>query len=347
MGVPFEKAEFNLDPAAAALFDADPTVRSVGITRHQDAYGFRAVRNSAMVVPLGATVGPLPSSFDGVPVIVTDTPGEVESLLMMPGSGPGSPAAASVIPEVRRHRPAVCGLQIQNFDDDDRQGVTAKGFIIIGTLGCFVRLDDGGIALLSNNHVIAGENRGVRGADRILQPGDIAHDPADQVAVLTDYADILDSPPGAMPASGLVNFNVIDAGVARLGVGVAFRQGYLPMRRLVAPNATAAARPGDRVFKVGRTTGLTFGEVVDVAAIVGPVPYNVGPSAASRPCWFRRSITIEGENGTQFSDKGDSGSAIVRTNGEVVGLLYAGNGQQTYACPIADVMSAFNCDLAT
>jgi hypothetical protein len=48
-------------------------------------------------------------------------------------------------------------------------------------------------------------------------------------------------------------------------------------------------------------------------------------------------------NGTLFSDKGDSGSAIVRTNGEVIGLLYAGNGQQTDACPIEDILSSLHC----
>jgi hypothetical protein len=91
---------------------------------------------------------------------------------------------------------------------------------------------------------------------------------------------------------------------------------------------------------VGRTTGLTFGEVKDTTTIVGPVPYDPGS------CWFRRSLVIEGLNGTLFSDKGDSGSAIVRTNGEVVGLLYAGNGQQTYACPIDTVLASFGCTLA-
>ena len=346
MGVPFDEALNSLEDAVGTLFDADPRVRSVGVTRHGDNYGFRAVRNSASILPLNAMNVAVPREINGVPVALTDTPAEVESLLMLPGAGPGSPSAASVIPEVNRHRPIVCGLQIQNFDDDDRQGHTAQGFFVIGTLGCFVRLSDNSVALLSNNHVVAGENRGQNGTDRILQPGNTVHDPADQIAVLTDFVNILGSPVGATPRTGGVNFNVVDAGVARLDDAVAFRQGYLPFRSLTPPLRVASALPNDRVFKVGRTTGLTFGEVKDVATVVGPVPYDVGPGGSSRPCWFRRSLTIEGLNGTQFSDKGDSGSAIVRTNGEVVGLLYAGNGQQTFACPIADVMSALNCTLA-
>src|ERR1044072_815397 len=119
MGVSFEQAVDNIEAAAEELFEADPRVRSVGISRHEEAYGIRAVRNSALPVPLNAGA-PTIIQFRDVPVVITDTFGEVESLVMVPGTGPASPAAASVIPEVNRHRPLVCGLQIQNFDDDDR-----------------------------------------------------------------------------------------------------------------------------------------------------------------------------------------------------------------------------------
>ena len=50
--------------------------------------------------------------------------------------------------------------------------------------------------------------------------------------------------------------------------------------------------------------------------------------------------------GRRFFDHVDSGTAILSTTGEVIGLLYAGNGMQTYACPIQAVLSALNCTLA-
>jgi len=59
---------------------------------------------------------------------------------------------------------------------------------------------------------------------------------------------------------------------------------------------------------VGRTTGLTHGEVTQVGVIVGPIPYAPGQ------CWFRNGLVVEGLNGTMFSDHGDSGSAIVRSS---------------------------------
>jgi hypothetical protein len=336
MGVPFERAMESVETAASELFARDPAVRSVGVTRHDSGFGYRAVRNSQVIVAEAAV---LPSNLFEIPVVFTETPGEVRSLVTVPGSGVTSPATASLVPEVQRQRPLVCGLQIQNFDDDVRQGVIEKGFMTVGTLGCFVHLMDGRPALLSNNHVVAGENRGQRGRDRILQPGSGSFTAADQVAALEDFVALQFSPAGASPKAGTALLNEVDAGVALL-LEEPWKQEFLSFRALPYPLGIAAAKTNDRVFKVGRTTGLTHGEVKDIAAVVGPVGYGPGP------CWFRRSLVIEGVNGTMFSDHGDSGSAILRENGEVVGLLYAGNGQQTYACPIDSVLQALKCSLA-
>jgi hypothetical protein len=139
-------------------------------------------------------------------------------------------------------------------------------------------------------------------------------------------------------AAGTTVLNEIDAGIAQLVANQSYAQAYLPARLATPPKGTAVAAVGDKVHKVGRTTGLTFGEVKQVGTVVGPVGYGIGD------CWFRRSFVIEGANGSLFSDHGDSGSAIVRdSDGMVLGLLYAGNGTQTYACPIAAVLSALDC----
>ena len=54
--------------------------------------------------------------------------------------------------------------------------------ITAGTLGAFVRSrDDGSVLILSNNHVLANENKAKKG-DHILQPGDFdgGQDPGPQ-----------------------------------------------------------------------------------------------------------------------------------------------------------------------
>lgn len=339
MGVPFIIAEQALDDAVKALFGTDPRIQSVGIGRHGDGYGFRVVKNAAKILPISAKVDPTPSHIANVPITIVNSHAELRHLVKVPSSGPGSPGAASVVPEQGKHRPLVCGLQIQNFDDDDRQGEIAKGIIIIGTLGCFVRMASGATAILSNNHVVAGQGRGIRGSDRILQPGGAAVGVGDQVATLADFVPLNASPAGASPASGTAIFNDVDAGIASLDSGVAFVQDYLSSRALTPPKGTAVASVGDQVFKVGRSTGLTHGRITDVATTVGSIAYDFGD------CWFRRSITIEGNDGTLFSDHGDSGSAILDASGEVVGIVYAGNDTQTYACPIGAVLTALGCTL--
>src|SRR5205823_7957920 len=117
------------------------------------------------------------------------------------------------------------------------------------------------------------------------------------------------SPANARPAAGNVVFNDVDAGVAELKANMTFSQSYLPSRNQPNPHGVAAAQVGDHVFKVGRTTGLTNGTITAVGSVVGPIWYAVFP------CWLSGQIEIVGDDGTLFSDHGDSGPAIVSTTG--------------------------------
>jgi len=335
-------AQGSLDDAVKIIFESDPRVRSVGIGRHEDSYGFYVIRNAAQIVALSARVQP-PDSFRGISVSYHDRQSDIYSHLRLPFNGPGSPGVSSLVPEQQKHNPLSCGLQIENYDDDLSTGTIAAGHIIVGTLGCFVALADGSVALLSNNHVVAGENRGTKASDRIMQPGAGTFSAAGQAATLTDFVVLRPSPPGASPAAGTAILNDIDAGVATVKSGGNFKQSYLALRPVPAPSGKASASVGDKVFKVGRTTALTHGEITAFGVVVGPVGY----SAQLGQCWFRRSITIEGVDGTMFSDHGDSGSVVVKEKtGEVVGLLYAGNGVDTWACSIDDVLASLNCTIA-
>lgn len=320
--------------AAVEIFGADPRVRSVGVGRQGEGFGFSAIRNAKVPVPLSQVKGI--SEYRGFSVTFLDTDRDPERLVKLLLIGPGSPTTG--VPEQDQHQTVVCGLQVQNYDDDERSGELADGHMIVGSIGCVARLSSGNPGFLSNNHVVAGENRGVKGKDRILQPGGGTISPGAQVGLLSDFVRLKPSPAGATLALGTAILNDMDAGSVEATSPEQCKQGYLPSRNLPTPSGIADAMLGDKVFKVGRTTGLTRGEVIQTGVIVGPIPYAPGP------CWFRRSILIQGENGTPFSDHGDSGSAIVRReDGKVVGLLFAGNGQHTWACRIGDVLRSLNC----
>lgn len=132
----------------------------MGIARHDGAFGFKAVKNVARVLPASALKGARkpPRTIKVIPVTVETVTADVEAQVAVP-----YPLTASFVPEQKSHRPLIAGLQVQNVDDDDRQrqaGHLGASLMTNGTLGCFVQLGDGTSALLSNNHVLAGENRG-------------------------------------------------------------------------------------------------------------------------------------------------------------------------------------------
>ena len=338
-GVPFDQVTKGVEEISLYLFGLDPSVRSVGITRVQKGFGYRVVRNSKTIFA-ALSKSDMVSDFEGVPVIYDDVPSEVEALVNIPAPGITAANTNGTIPERLRQRDLICGLQIQNFDDDVREGILPKQ-MVVGTLGCFVTLKNGARALLSNNHVVAAENRGQRGSDSIFQPGCAVHSAADQIAVLADYEPLVFIPPGTTLADQFAFVNVIDAGIAIIDSHIQSIQGFDPVRNLSPPAGIALPTLGETVFKVGRTTGLTYGEVRDVDVRVNQVHYPSGS------CCFEQSFIVETNEKQPFSAGGDSGSIILNQFGEVLGLLYATNGTQTYVCPIGQALQRFSCTLAS
>jgi len=221
------------------------------------------------------------------------------------------------------HRPLIVGASVGHV------AITA------GTLGAFVTTADGEMAILSNNHVLADENRAEIG-DAIIQPADLddGRDPEDVVARLSDYVPIAP-----------VAVNRVDSAVATLVDGVDVD----PVGSLGALGAgVVAPQDADRVDKLGRTTGRTTGRVsaFNVRSII--VEYDVSPTIR-----FDGQIEIQVDDGSEFSLGGDSGSLIVSEGNRVpVGLLFAGSdqggpdgGAVTYANPIAEVLAALNVEL--
>jgi hypothetical protein len=210
--------------------------------------------------------------------------------------------------------------------------------ITAGTLGAFVksRSGVGGPMILSNNHVLADENRAKIG-DPILQPGAYDHGtiPADVVGHLVNFEPLNTSRP-----------NLVDCAVADLvpGIGIVSNtiDGIGPLHGV----ASANVQPDDQVAKTGRTTGTTRAKVTAVELDSVVVNYDIGTIQ------FDGQIEVDGMDATGFSQGGDSGSLVVNSNGEAIGLLFAGsetggtnNFGLTYINPIQPVLDALNCDL--
>jgi hypothetical protein len=196
--------------------------------------------------------------------------------------------------------------------------------ITAGTLGAFVRIDGSDQPrVLSNNHVLADENRGAVG-DEILQPGvlDGGRAGADRIASLERFV--------ALDNAGV---NQVDAAVAVLDDGVEFESS---IEAITTTGAIASIEDVERVVKRGRTTGLTHGLITAIEVDNVVVRFSTGSLR------FDNQIEIAGTDATRFSTGGDSGSLIVEeSSGDAVGLLFAGSDQGgpqgigvTYANPL-------------
>ncbi|MGY1802032.1 hypothetical protein ACI78T_02000 [Blastococcus sp. SYSU D00922] len=237
---------------------------------------------------------------------------EVEVKVIGPVRSQSSPAELQ-----RRVRPLRPGLSVAH------RSVTA------GTLGGFVRTASG-LAILSNNHVLAASNAAVPG-DAVLQPGPAdGGTPQDRVATLTAFQRMV--PRGA---------NLVDAAVAALDDGVDAEPGALPGGPLLGTVPPSLdVDPDEAVEKIGRTTGHTAGRITAVEVDGVAVQYD---DAVYR---FDDQIEIEGRAGA-FSAGGDSGSVIWRSRDRApVALLFAGSETGgsggtgvTFANPLATVLS--------
>jgi hypothetical protein len=208
----------------------------------------------------------------------------------------------------RKVRPAMGGVSIGHY------AITA------GTLGCLVK-DAGETFILSNNHVLANENRGAEG-DPILQPGrfDGGKPDRDVIGRLDTFVAVDPDGPNLVDTAIAAPFDPRDVTPDILGIG-----------RL---RGTKDATLDEKVMKAGRTTRRTDGTAVDVSATLR-VGYQTGSYV------FTDQMVIKGERGA-FSAGGDSGSAIVSFDGKAVGLLFAGSPFFTVSNKMTNVEKALD-----
>lgn len=208
----------------------------------------------------------------------------------------------------RKVRPAMGGVSIGHI------AITA------GTLACLVR-DAGETFMLSNNHVLANENRGAEG-DPILQPGrfDGGKPDRDVIGRLDTFVAV--DPEGT---------NLVDSAIASPLDANDVTSEILGIGRL---RGTREAALDEKVMKSGRTTRKTDGTVVDGSATLR-VAYQTGSYV------FTDQLIVKGERGA-FSAGGDSGSTIVSYDGKAVGLLFAGSPFFTIANKMSNVEKALD-----
>lgn len=206
--------------------------------------------------------------------------------------------------------------------------------ITAGTLGGVFVDHDGDPVVLSNNHVLANENRANIG-DIILQPGpsDSAgtiqfkgwENPATSpyFGTLKKFVPLQQAGNTQDSAIAVIHDNFIQAGMVD------------PFYPIVNQPLTGFGTPAVnmQVQKVGRTTGFTTGRIIGVNASF-TIGYDFG-EARFNDCVVCNSM----------SKGGDSGSIIFDMNMKAVALLFAGSPKVTVATPFQTVVDQYGLAL--
>lgn len=207
-----------------------------------------------------------------------------------------------------RCRPALAGVSISH------PRVTA------GTFGCLLWLN-GKVYIVSNSHILADCGLATLG-DPCLQPGtfDGGEAPQDTIGQLNFFVPY--------DVSGL---NKVDLATAEaIPEYVSDTILGLPPGGELVEVRPAMPSVGLQVVKSSRTTGLTGGTIISASTAMSVEGYPQG-SLKFDDCFF-----VEGP-----CSGGDSGAAVISADtGELLGLLFAGDGQHFLAIKISNVLAA-------
>ncbi|KAA3617572.1 MAG: hypothetical protein D8M58_01565 [Calditrichaeota bacterium] len=264
---------------------------------------------------------------------------------------PSGPIFAFQDPKLR-YRPAPGGTSIGHYQ------------ITAGTFGCTVK-KDGKRYILSNNHVLANSNDADFGDD-ILQPG--PHDggsrPADVMAKLHDFVPIAwdgddgggggggSDCPFANAAANMLNGMAAAAGrKSRLKAVIENTPGQNLVDCAIAEpvnenditddimqigniSGIAEGNLGMSLQKFGRTTEYTTGTILQID-VTSTVSYGTGKTATF----------VDQLMAGNMSAGGDSGSAVLNSDKQIVGLLFAGSSSSTIINRIQNVFDLLNISL--
>jgi hypothetical protein len=197
--------------------------------------------------------------------------------------------------------------------------VGAEGSPHIGTLGCMARLTaDDTIVILSNHHVLY---------DSPATDGSEIGQPDHTTSCCCTCGDI------AVNVHG-INEDHLDCAIARLKPG---NEHSIAIREIGNITGVNDAVAGETVKKRGRTTELTTGTVTDL------VMDSTGTKILE--------VEVKRDNGNErFSRGGDSGSALLNEDNEIVGLHKSGNNRDdvspgdfvSQSVGIQEVLDAFD-----
>jgi hypothetical protein len=206
-----------------------------------------------------------------------------------------------------------------------------------GTLGALVRLSDGKLYGLSNNHVTGDCNHTEVGMHIMCPSGidaEVGNLPPTAIGKHTRLTPINSGDPSQIGKQELdaAIFEITDEDL------VTSWQGNMEYD---TPVATVHPMAHLRVKKVGRTTGLTAGKIN--AEVVTPLAIPYKSSKNTSLAHYTGLWSVSTLSGEPFADAGDSGALVVTADGSAaVGIVLGGQGGMTLIMPIQKVLNYFS-----
>jgi hypothetical protein len=317
---------------AAAVFLKIPGVTAVGLggrergglpTGEVVLKIFVARKRPAEELAPGET---LPPQFEGVGVDVVELPpATLEGPPPQPAPPPGSPLVADNNTDDTQYRPLRGGCRVEI-------ALSGSG---MGTGGCLLKntADANKVYLLTNHHVVVAATGGANPVKNTTRLGQ----PTNQAAPTKCCSHII----GTFVAGDSVQ----DAALIQLDPETEWMAEITEIGPVAGTHTITVAEAATLTYQVrkrGARTRLTGGPVESInttQTVAGITRTNVivvkpNPNAA-----------ISAGKPVFFSDRGDSGSAVVNAAREVVGLHFAGSTAGTLhkglELPIADVIGQF------
>ena len=202
-----------------------------------------------------------------------------------------------------------------------------------GTLGCIVEKKVNGkkdYYILSNNHILAGNNVNSKGT-HIIQPT-YEHggkDKTDVIATLSDYVEIKFINGSSEPE------NFADCAIAKI-TDPSFISDKIAIINDGIEDVDIA-KLEERVKKVGFVSGLTTGKVIS-QSVTMTVDCHVGHTT-------KKALFKNQKISSLHSMPGDSGSIVLNHSNEAVGLLWGGSSKAGVFSEIKYVLSQLKVNI--
>ncbi|WP_336274150.1 hypothetical protein [Vreelandella indica] len=210
-----------------------------------------------------------------------------------------------------------------------------------GTLGFLATRSDGTLVGVTNNHVTGGCNHTPYGM-HIMSPSPFDAVPGGPeptaIGKHSGLVPILSGDPGQIHLQEL-DVAIFDVTKPELLSSMQGEGLYDTPAEVADPESNL------RVKKVGRTTGLRTGVILGRVSTTLSIPYK--SSKFNSLVHFDDVWAILGDNGSTFSEPGDSGALVVSEDGDhALGLIFAGGGNTSFMIPVRKILEHFNLSLA-